>query len=299
MKQVAVSEIINFLNREGFKFDVYGDLNYSIQGFSSIANYHEDSITWLKSEEMVYDRSRFIAVCVVQKGIKINANVVIESDESKNIFFAILDQFFSNDLDVEKVFIGEGSVIGTDVKIGKDVRIGCNCSISGKVKIGDGTVIHDNVVIKNNVLIGKNCIIQSLSVIGEDGFGYYEDENHIKTMIKHYGGVKIGDNVFIGSHVNIARGTIDDTVIENGVKIAPSTHIGHNNLLQENVTVICSNLYGSVKVGTNAYITASTIKNQCSIGENTMIGIGTVVNKSVEANKVAVGIPVKIIRDNL
>ena len=146
-------------------------------------------------------------------------------------------------------------------------------------------------------MIGKQCHVQALSVIGEDGFGYSEDSEHKKTMIKHHGGVIIGDDVFIGMHVNIARGTIDDTIIESGVKIAPSTHIGHNNHVGKNATVICSQSYGSVEIGENAYIAGSIIRNQCSIGKNTIIGMGSVVTKDIEPNKIAMGIPAKVTKD--
>ena len=115
-------------------------------------------------------------------------------------------------------------------------------------------------------------------------------------MIKHYGSVRIGDDVFIGSHVNIARGTIDDTVIHSGVKIAPTTHIGHNNIVGENATIICSQLFGSVCTGEDAYITSSVVRNQCKVGKNTMIGMGSVVTKDIMDNNVAIGSPARVIR---
>ena len=117
-------------------------------------------------------------------------------------------------------------------------------------------------------------------------------------MVTHFGGVQIGDNVFIGSHVNIARGTIDDTIIHNGVKIAPSTHIGHNNNIGENATIICSNLYGSVRIGNDSYITASTIQNQCVIGSHTVIGMGSLVTRDIPDNVIAFGIPAKVQKEN-
>ena len=179
------------------------------------------------------------------------------------------------------------------MKIGKYVRIGHNCSIDGDITIGDNTKIANNVVISNRVIIGSNCEIQSLSVIGEDGFGYSEDEEHKKVMVKHYGGVMIGDDVFIGSHVNIARGTIDNTVIESGVKIAPTTHIGHNNIIERNSTVICSQLFGSVHTKENAYITSSVIRNQCTIGAYATVGMGSVVTKDVDDKKTVIGAPAR------
>ena len=119
-----------------------------------------------------------------------------------------------------------------------------------------------------------------------------------KKMIEHFGGVRIGNNVFVGSCTNIARGVLDDTVIDNNVKIAPSTHIGHNVRIGSNTTVICSNIFGSAEIGKDSYITASTVKNQKKVGENTVIGMGSVVNDSIDDNLIAYGIPAKGVREN-
>ena len=112
-------------------------------------------------------------------------------------------------------------------------------------------------------------------------------------MVRHYGGVEIGNDVFIGAHVNIARGTIDDTIISSGVKIAPSTHIGHNNHIDEYASIVCSNLYGSVTIGKNAYVSACTIRNQIKIGDSSIVGMGAIVTKDVEPGITVIGNPAK------
>lgn len=292
----SVKEIAAFLAERGFDFRIIGEETCSVQGFSSLNNYKENTLTWIKSEKNWNQDVKNIRLIVVQEGVDIPLKNQIISKDSKAVFFSIIEHFFEEDNDIQRC-IGENTVIGKNVTLGKNVKIGHNCSITGRVCIGDDTTICDNVVIKNNVVIGKNCYIQSLSVIGEDGFGYSEDSDHKKAMVKHHGGVYIGNDVFIGSHVNIARGTIDDTYISDGVKIAPSTHIGHNNYIGQDATLICSQSYGSVHIGANAYVVGSIIRNQCVVGDNTMIGMGSVVTKDIPDNKVAIGIPAKIIKE--
>lgn len=295
---ITVKQISTYLEEKGFPHTVQGNSKETVCGFSSLSHYQEGTITWINSPRKTVQTSVPISACVVQEGADINADVKIITSHSKAVFFSILEHFWSDMHDNDMPDIGPGSVIGSDVHIAENVKIGCNCSITGHVSIGFGTVIADNVVIRNRVKIGCNCLIQSLTVIGEDGYGYSEDDLHIKTMIKHFGGVFIGDNVFIGSHTNIARGTIDDTVIESGTKIAPSTHIGHNNYIGKNASIVCSKLFGSVNVGENAYVSASTVRNQAKIGQNAIVGMGSVVTADVEENKVVVGAPAKVIREN-
>lgn len=298
MQKVELNKIEEYLNSCGFEFQIEGEKDIIVEGFSSISNYKDKTMTWLRDEKSVDDsiREKTILLCIVQEGVEIEARTKIISKIPRTIFFSVLTQFW-DDMDEGQQPIGQGTVIGKQVQVGNNVQIGSNCSLSGKINIGDNTVIGDNVVIRNRVNIGHDCQIQSMVVIGEDGFGYIEDENHKKEMIKHHGGVSIGNEVFIGSHVNIARGVIDDTIIEDGVKIAPSSHIGHNGHIEKNASVVCSKLFGSVKVEENAYIASSVIRNQVTIGKNTLIGMGSVVTKDIDSNKIVYGNPARVIKD--
>lgn len=295
---MRIDDILKWLDSKNEKYQFLGEPEDIIDGFSSLEHYKKNTMTWIKEQERYnsMDKNMEISLAIVQDGVEATAKNKIIALESKEIFFGILEKFWGDDC--KRNNIGTGTVISPQVILEDNVTIGSNCTIQGKVSIGAGTVIGNNVVIVNSVKIGKNCEIQSLSVIGEAGFGYYEDAAGNKTMVKHFGGVEIGDNVFIGSHVNIARGTIDNTVIGSGTKIAPSTHIGHNNQIGKNSTIICSNLFGSVEMGEQAYVVSSTIKNQCKVGNRALVGMGSTVTHDVGSGKVVVGSPAKVIREH-
>lgn len=296
-RQVSLEEITGYLETRNFRYVFKGDREVQICGFSSLGRYQEGTVTWVKSMKNWEEHAQDAALCVVQEGVEIPVRNQIICRSSKEVFFELIDHFYG-DTEEEQECIGQHTVIGRHVILGEHVRIGNNCSITGHVRIGDGTRISDNVVIKNKVTIGKNCEIQASVILGEDGFGYSEDEHHKKTMVRHHGGVFIGDDVFIGSHVNISRGTIDDTYIGDGVKICGSSYIGHNNYIDQDVTVICADTYGSVQIGKNAYIVGSIIRNQCKVGSDAVIGMGSVVTKDIPAGKVAIGTPARVIRDH-
>lgn len=296
---MKLETILSWLEKSNYNYTFSGNEQIEINGFSSLQNYKEDSLTWIKKEDVYNSLGRpdGIVCAVVQKGVAVDFENVIITDNSKEVFFAILHELWGEKK--TEGFTGEGTVISDRAVIDPTVVIGSNCCINGTVEIGAHTVIEHNVVIQGNVKIGKNCHIQSGTVIGIDGFGYTMDpDTGRKRMVEHFGGVSIGNDVFIGSHVNIARGTIDDTVIGDGTKIAPSTHIGHNNIVGDNATIICSSLYGSAKIGADSYITASTVQNQTEIGRHTVIGMGSVVTKPIGDNMIAYGIPAKTVRSN-
>ena len=155
----------------------------------------------------------------------------------------------------KNVNIGPYTIIEGEATIGDNVRIGSNCFVGEATKIGDGTAIYSNVVIYDHMQIGKKVIIHASSVIGADGFGFITKGDKIY-KVPQMGNVVIGDNVEIGSCTCIDRGTFDQTIIAENVKIDNLVQIAHN-----------------VKIGKNVFIAAQTgIAGSSVIGENTMIG---------------------------
>ena len=69
-------------------------------------------------------------------------------------------------------------------------------------------------------------------------------------MIAQLGGVRVGDDVRIGACTTVDRGAIDDTVIEDGVKIDNQVQVGHNCRIGAH-TVLCGcvGLAGSTRIG--------------------------------------------------
>ena len=47
---VVISEIVNLLSENGYKVNAEGNLSSSINGFSSLSNYKNGTITWVRNE---------------------------------------------------------------------------------------------------------------------------------------------------------------------------------------------------------------------------------------------------------
>ena len=81
------------------------------------------------------------------------------------------------------------------------------------------------VTVYPRCVIGARTLVHSGAVIGADGFGMAEDGGRW-LKIPQIGRVVIGDDVEIGANTTIDRGAIDDTVIEDDVKLDNQIQIG-------------------------------------------------------------------------
>lgn len=291
---MKIAEILRFLETEQVPFVFHGDESAEVERFSSLSRYQPGTFTWVKKQENIpagFDCAA-VTLAFVSQGVTGGFPNVIETPQSKHAFFSTMEHFYGED--EERPAIGQFTYISPKVKLGKNVRIGHNCTLDGEIAVGDDTVIWNGVTIVNRVTIGRACEIQSGCVIGHDGFGYTEDEEHNKTMIRHFGGVTIGDHVRLGMNNVIARGVIDDTVLGDGTKLADLCHIGHNNQIGQRVALISGCVInGSCHIEENAYIAGETIRNQCTVGKNAFVGLGAVVVKDVPADTTVVGNPAR------
>ena len=96
----------------------------------------------------------------------------------------------------------------------------------------------------------------------------------------------IGDNVQLGSFVNIDRGSVKPTTIGNGVKVDSTVNIAHNCTVgDDTILILRCVLLGSVEVGSRCYIGCnSVIIEHMKVGNNCFVEAGAIVNRSMPDN---------------
>ncbi len=184
-------------------------------------------------------------------------------------------------------YIGANVVVGENATISEGVVIGAGCVIGSGVKIGKDSRIDANVTIYDRTILGERAVILSGAVIGSDGFGFAPDGGKW-IRIPQVGRVIIGDDVEVGASSTIDRGALEDTVIENGVKLDNQVHIGHNSRLGENTAVAgCTGVAGSVVIGKNCTIAGAVgINGHLNITDNVHITGKSMVTKSIKESGV-------------
>lgn len=178
--------------------------------------------------------------------------------------------------------IGPNVVIGANVKLGEHVVIGANCYLGDNVNVGANTELQANVTVYHDCVIGQNCTIAAGVVIGADGFGY-ANQNGEWVKIPQVGRVIIKDNVDIGANTSIDRGALDDTIIEEGVKLDNLIQIGHNCLIGEHTVIAgCVGIAGSARVGKRCKIGgAAMILGHLEIADDITISPGSMITRSL------------------
>jgi len=182
----------------------------------------------------------------------------------------------------EGVQIGPGVVIEAHAVIGANACIGAGCYIGTGCVIGESGRLYPRVTVYRDCVIGRRAIVHSGVVIGADGFGIAMDEGRW-LKVPQIGGVRIGDDVEIGANTTIDRGAIEDTVIEDGVKLDNQIQIAHNVRIGAHTAIAaCVGIAGSSRVGRFCRIGgASGIAGHLTIADHVEISAHTLVTKSI------------------
>lgn len=179
-------------------------------------------------------------------------------------------------------WIGPLSVIGNMVQIGADVFIGPSCVIESGCQIGANSRLVANVTLCKDTIIGCRVLIQPGAVLGADGFGYAR-EGKQWLHIPQIGRVCIGNDVEIGANTTIDRGSLEDTVIADGVILDNLIQIGHNVRIGDRSAIAaCSGISGSTVIGRDCLIGGDVATaGHMEIGDNVSLAAGSRVTRNL------------------
>lgn len=189
--------------------------------------------------------------------------------------------------------IGPHCVIEAGVEIAAHAVIGAGCFIGRGTVVGESGRLLANVTLCHGVRLGKRVLVYPGAVIGSDGFGFAND-NGVWIKVPQLGGVCIGDDVEIGANTTIDRGALEDTIIEEGVKLDNQVHVAHNVHIGAHTAIAgCVGIAGSTDIGKRCMIGGGVaISGHLKIADNVTITGMTMVTKSIrEPGLYSSGIP--------
>ncbi|PPC82402.1 MAG: UDP-3-O-(3-hydroxymyristoyl)glucosamine N-acyltransferase [Methylotenera sp.] len=296
-QQYSLNDIVSALGGH-----VVGDGDVLISRVSSIANALSGSISFFNDTKyqkaLAASRASAFIMKDAHAGLTAQPKIIVDNPYA---YFAKLSAFL-NPLATAPIgvhetavihasaqipascSIGPQVVIGENVTLGEHVVITSGCVVENDVKIAAGSRLEPNVVIKHHCEIGENCHIFSGVVIGSDGFGYAEEAGKW-LKIPQVGRVVIHANVDIGANTTVDRGAIDDTIIEEGVKLDNLIQIGHNCVIGAHTVIAgCVGVAGSARIGKHCKIGgAAMILGHLEIADHVTISPGSMITRSLTA----------------
>lgn len=145
--------------------------------------------------------------------------------------------------------VGAHASVGARTRIGARAVVGPGCVVEEDCEIAEDVRLVARVVVCRGTRIGARSIVQPGAVIGGDGFGF-APERGAWVKVPQLGGVTIGADVEVGANTTIDRGALEDTVIEEGVKLDNQIQIGHNVRIGAHSALAgCVGVSGSATIG--------------------------------------------------
>jgi UDP-3-O-[3-hydroxymyristoyl] glucosamine N-acyltransferase len=261
---------------------VAGDPQTLIRQVGSLDHAAAGQITFLSSRKLAERLSQTRAAAVIlapeNEGLTRLPRIVVDNPYA---YFARVSQLF-NPVLVQASGVHPSAVVSSSARLGKGVSVGAGCVIGDEVVVGDESCLYPRVVIYPGCSLGKRVVIHAGAVIGADGFGIAREEGRW-VKIPQIGGVRIGDDVEIGANTTVDRGALDDTVIEEGVKIDNQVQVGHNVHIGAHSAVAgCVGIAGSARIGRHCTIGgAAMIHGHITIADHVHVSAGTLISRSL------------------
>jgi UDP-3-O-[3-hydroxymyristoyl] glucosamine N-acyltransferase len=297
--QVSLAELTAALGGE-----LIGDPRTTVERIAPLEGAGSDAISFLAQARYAAQLERCSAACVIVGPAQRNAAAargaaIVAADPY--LYFARLTQWWaartrtapapgihpsavveSGALVDASAAVGPLACIGAGAHIGAGVVIGAHCFVGADTAVGEGTVLGPRVTLLERCRIGRRGIVHSGAVIGADGFGFAPDGGRWQ-KIEQLGAVSVGDDVEIGANTCIDRGALDDTVIEDGVKLDNLVQIGHNvRVGAHSAFAGCVGVAGSAKIGRHCTAGGGAIiLGHLVIADHVEITAATVVTRSI------------------
>lgn len=263
-----------------------GDPNHLIQKLAPLDTAQADALSFLSNPKYQSQLATTQAGCVIVSPAVADATdaqiQLIVADHPYH-YFARLTQLWRQHTRVnDEPLVHVSAVIHPLAHVHVTARVGPLCVIERGAHIGANTWLKSGITVGEDCHLGERCIVHAGVVIGADGFGFALFEGRWE-KIEQLGAVRIGNDVEIGANTCIDRGALDDTVIEDGVKLDNLVQIGHNVHVGANTAMAgCAGVAGSARIGANCTVGGGAIVlGHLELADGVHISAASVVMRSI------------------
>jgi UDP-3-O-[3-hydroxymyristoyl] glucosamine N-acyltransferase len=268
---------------------LHGPASIAIERLAPLQSASHADLSFLNHPKYAAQLQTTLAACVIVSPSLANtakqrgACIVTEDPY---LYFAKLTQWWKRQSGQgSQAGVHASAVVHADAVVHPSACIGPLCVIEQGAQIGADTVLQSRVTVGARCVLGARCVVHSGVVIGADGFGFAPDKTRggAWEKIEQLGAVRIGDDVEIGANTCIDRGALDDTVIEDGVKLDNLVQIGHNVKIGKHTAMAgCAGVAGSATIGAHCTVGGgAVVLGHLTIADHVHISAATTVTRSI------------------
>lgn len=266
--------------------ELIGDPERAVDRIATLEGATPDAIAFLANPRYRAQLDRTQAACVIvapamQEAAVARGAAIVVPDPY--LAYARLSQWWAARFrPAAPAGIHPSAVVDPSAVIDPSASVGPLCVVGAHARIGAGTRLASRVTLGDGCSIGARGLVHSGVVIGADGFGFAP---YAGTWVKieQLGAVCIGDDVEIGANTCIDRGALEDTVIEDGVKLDNLIQIGHNvRIGRHSAMAGCVGIAGSATIGAHCTVGGGAIVlGHLSLADHVHISAASVVMRSI------------------
>jgi UDP-3-O-[3-hydroxymyristoyl] glucosamine N-acyltransferase len=267
--------------------ELHGGASRVVTGLATLESAGEGDLAFLSNPKYESQLANSAAGCVIvapamQAAAQARGACIVTDDPY--LYFARLTQLWKRRTrsDGGAPSVHPSAVVHPAASVHARATIGALCVVESGASIGADTVLKSRVTVGEDCVIGERCILHSGVVIGADGFGFAPNHGTWE-KIEQLGAVRIGNDVEIGANTCIDRGALQDTVIEDGVKLDNLIQIGHNVHVGKHTAMAgCVGVAGSATIGAHCTIGGGAIVlGHLTLADRVNISAATVVTRSI------------------
>ncbi len=266
--------------------ELHGDAELSIEGLAPLETATPRHLSFLSNPKYQHQLPASRAACVIVSP-QMRATAVARGacivTEQPYLYFARVTQLWKRSLPRPAApGVHPSAVIDPEAVVHPQARIGALCVVERGARIGADTELKSRVTVGENCVLGERCIVHSGVVIGADGFGFAPNAGAWE-KIEQLGAVRIGNDVEIGANTCIDRGALQDTVIEDGVKLDNLVQIGHNVHIGKHTAMAgCVGVAGSATIGAHCTLGGGAIVlGHLRLADEVNISAASIVTRSI------------------
>ncbi len=266
--------------------ELHGDAQTSIDGLAPLDSATPAQLSFLSNPKYQNQLAASQAACVIVAAAQLEVALARGAcivTEQPYLYFARVTQLWKKSVTPERPpQVHPSAVIDPQALVHPLAQIGPLCVVERGARIGAHTELKAHVTVGADCVIGERCLLHAGVVIGADGFGFAPNAGAWE-KIEQLGAVRIGNDVEIGANTCIDRGTLQDTVIGDGVKLDNLIQIGHNVQVGNHTAMAgCVGVAGSAVIGAHCTLGGGAIVlGHLALADEVNISAATVVMRSI------------------